>query len=182
MREKHQLFFGLRLVSKEFQHPAIHTKIEQHFGGFFYQIKVRQPIGRQNSMQRNKQEVGLIFAWSGSELWYSRVKIKQLKTYSCWCLFQGLSNAMEPLSCRSNVDGTFKYIKYFHFVCSNLQLGCGIYTVQQRESPELIVTIAINFRTSSKPVFWPWEYQENEAYTRTWSDLHTMHNGIFVAS
>jgi hypothetical protein len=31
-------------VSKEFQHPAIQTKIEQ-------QIKMRQPIGRQDSMQ-----------------------------------------------------------------------------------------------------------------------------------
>jgi len=51
MRERHQLFFGLRLVSKEFQHPAIQTKIEQHFGGFFHQIKVCQPIGRQDSMQ-----------------------------------------------------------------------------------------------------------------------------------
>jgi hypothetical protein len=40
MRERHQLFFGLRL-----------GKIEQHFGGFFHQIKVRQPIGRQDSMQ-----------------------------------------------------------------------------------------------------------------------------------
>jgi hypothetical protein len=38
-------------LSKEFQHPAIQTKIEQHFGGFFHQIKVRQPIGRQDSMQ-----------------------------------------------------------------------------------------------------------------------------------
>jgi hypothetical protein len=37
-------------VSKECQHPAIQTKIEQHFGGFFHQIKVRQPIGRQDSM------------------------------------------------------------------------------------------------------------------------------------
>jgi hypothetical protein len=42
------LFFGLRLVSKEFQHPAIKTKTEQHF---FHQIKVLQPIGRQDSMQ-----------------------------------------------------------------------------------------------------------------------------------
>jgi hypothetical protein len=41
MQERHQLFFGLRLVSKEFIHPAIQTKIEQHFGGFFHQIKVR---------------------------------------------------------------------------------------------------------------------------------------------
>jgi hypothetical protein len=46
-------------MSKEFQHPAIQTKIEQHFGGFFHQIKVRQPIGRQDP---NKQEVGFIFA------------------------------------------------------------------------------------------------------------------------
>ncbi len=49
--ERHQLFFGLRLASKEFQHSAIQTKIDQHFGGFFHQIKVRQPIRRQDSMQ-----------------------------------------------------------------------------------------------------------------------------------
>jgi hypothetical protein len=51
MHERHQLFFGLWLESKEFQHPAMQTKIEQHFSGFFYQIKVRQPIERQDSMQ-----------------------------------------------------------------------------------------------------------------------------------
>jgi hypothetical protein len=49
--ERHQLFFGLRLVSKEFKHPAIQTKIGQHFGGFFHQIKVRHPIERQDSMK-----------------------------------------------------------------------------------------------------------------------------------
>jgi hypothetical protein len=38
-------------VSKEFQHPAIQTTTEQHFGGLFHQIKERQPIGRQDSMQ-----------------------------------------------------------------------------------------------------------------------------------
>jgi hypothetical protein len=51
MRESHQLFFGLGHMSKKFEHPAIQTKIEQHFGGFFHQIKVRQPIRRQDSMQ-----------------------------------------------------------------------------------------------------------------------------------
>jgi hypothetical protein len=51
MRERYQLFFGLRLVSREFHHSAIQTKIELHFGGFFHQMKVRQPIGRQDSMQ-----------------------------------------------------------------------------------------------------------------------------------
>jgi hypothetical protein len=56
LRERHQLIFELRLVSKEFQHPAIQTKIEQHFGGFVHQIKVRQAGGL------------IIFARSGSEL------------------------------------------------------------------------------------------------------------------
>jgi hypothetical protein len=51
MWERHQLFFGLQLLSKEFQHSAIQTKVEQHFGGFFPQIKVCQSIGRQVSMQ-----------------------------------------------------------------------------------------------------------------------------------
>ncbi len=51
MQERHQLFFGLRLVRKELQHPAIQIKIEQHFGGFFHHIKVRQPQGRKDSIQ-----------------------------------------------------------------------------------------------------------------------------------
>jgi hypothetical protein len=51
MREIHQLFVGLRLAGKKFHHSAIQTKIELHFGRFFHQMKVRQPIGRQDSMQ-----------------------------------------------------------------------------------------------------------------------------------
>jgi hypothetical protein len=51
MRERHQLFCGLRLACKKYHHSAIRTKIELHFGGFFHQIKVRQPIGSQDSMQ-----------------------------------------------------------------------------------------------------------------------------------
>jgi hypothetical protein len=65
MRESYQLFFALRLVSKEFHHSAIQTKIELHFGGFFHQITVRQPIGRQGfyaNRDPNKQEVGFISA------------------------------------------------------------------------------------------------------------------------
>jgi hypothetical protein len=46
-----ETLIGLRIVSKEFQHPAIQITIEQHFGRFFHQIKERQPIGRQDSMQ-----------------------------------------------------------------------------------------------------------------------------------
>jgi hypothetical protein len=51
MRESQQLFLGLRLVSKELHHSAIQTKIEENFGGFFHQIKVRQPVGRKESKQ-----------------------------------------------------------------------------------------------------------------------------------
>jgi len=35
MQERHKLFFELWLVSKEFQHPAIQTNIEQHLADFF---------------------------------------------------------------------------------------------------------------------------------------------------
>ncbi len=51
MRESQQLAFGLRLVSTEFQYSAIQTRIVQHFGGFFHQVNVRQPIGRKDSIQ-----------------------------------------------------------------------------------------------------------------------------------
>ncbi len=54
MRESQQLFVGLRLVSRKFeenQHSAIQTKIEHHFGGFFQQIKGRQPIRSKDSKQ-----------------------------------------------------------------------------------------------------------------------------------
>jgi hypothetical protein len=58
MQARQQLFFGLRPVSKEFQHPAIQTKIEQHFGRFSHQRKVRQPIGRQDSTQTMIEQAG----------------------------------------------------------------------------------------------------------------------------
>jgi hypothetical protein len=45
------LFFGLQLAGEKCHHSATQTKIELHFGGFFHQMKVRQPIGRQHSMQ-----------------------------------------------------------------------------------------------------------------------------------
>jgi hypothetical protein len=38
-------------IFEENQQSAIHTKIDQHFGGFFQQIKVRQPIGIKDSKQ-----------------------------------------------------------------------------------------------------------------------------------
>jgi hypothetical protein len=53
-KESQQLFLGLRLLSRifeEIQHSAIQTIIVQHFGGFFHKIKLRQPIGRKDSIQ-----------------------------------------------------------------------------------------------------------------------------------
>ncbi len=57
------MFFGLQLEGKEVHHSAIQTKIERHFGGFFQQITVCKPIGRQDSMQpviRTSRRLGLI--------------------------------------------------------------------------------------------------------------------------
>jgi hypothetical protein len=61
------LFFGLRLVSRLFeenQQPAIQTKIEQPFGGFFSTNKSvtanRKKVFYTNC-DPNKQEVGFIF-------------------------------------------------------------------------------------------------------------------------
>jgi hypothetical protein len=51
MRERNQLSFGLQLESEELHHSAIQTKKELDFGGFFHRVTVRQPIGRQDSMQ-----------------------------------------------------------------------------------------------------------------------------------
>jgi hypothetical protein len=54
MRESQHLFLALRLVSRIFEEnpqSAIQTKIEQHFGRFFQQIKVGQPIERKDSKQ-----------------------------------------------------------------------------------------------------------------------------------
>jgi hypothetical protein len=68
MRERHQLFFGFQLAGKKFYHSAIQTKIEENFGGFFHQMKVRQLIGRQDSMQtviRTSRRIRGLFAWSG---------------------------------------------------------------------------------------------------------------------
>ncbi len=100
MQEIHQLFFGLRLVSKEFQHPAIQTKIEEHFGRFFHQIKVRQPIERPVfyvCKPWSEQAGGWIhFCMKRLRTFKSvlifKSEIKKSKTYGSWCPFQGLSS------------------------------------------------------------------------------------------
>ncbi len=59
MRESQQSFFGLQLVRRIFEeHPAIQTKLVQHFGGFIHQIKVRQPIGSNDSIKPCAEDAG----------------------------------------------------------------------------------------------------------------------------
>jgi hypothetical protein len=62
MRERQQLFFRLRLVSKEFQHPAIQTKIEQHFFSPNKSAPANRKTGFYANRDPEKQEIGFIFA------------------------------------------------------------------------------------------------------------------------
>jgi hypothetical protein len=88
MRERYQLFFGLRFEGKEFHHSTIQTKIEKLFGGFFHQIKVCQPIGRQDSMQTVIEKAGgwIHFCMKRLRTLKSfqifKIQNKKLRTYS----------------------------------------------------------------------------------------------------
>jgi hypothetical protein len=62
MRERHQLFIGLRLLSKEFQHPAIQTKLEQQIFSSNKSVPANRKSGFYANPHPNKQEVGFIFA------------------------------------------------------------------------------------------------------------------------
>ncbi len=114
MRERQQLFFELRLVSEEFQHPAIQTKIVQSFGRIFHQIKVCQQLGFYTNRDPNKQEVGFIFVWSSYELWscfkYSELKFKKnQKPPAVDVLFEA-SNRTTLMQIQSGRMGTFKML------------------------------------------------------------------------
>jgi hypothetical protein len=94
MRERYQLLFGLRLVCKESHHSTIQTKIELYFGGFFHQMKVRQPVGRQDSMQTviltsRKLESFLHEAAQNCEL-LSNIQDQKLKIKNIWRLMSFL--------------------------------------------------------------------------------------------
>jgi len=112
MRERYQLFFGLRLAGKKFHHSVIQTKIELHFGGFFHQMKVRQPIGRQDSMQTVIQQAG---GWihfcikrllSLNSYQIFKIKNKKFKKHKAVdVLLKGYP--MVALSCRSNLAGRY---------------------------------------------------------------------------
>jgi hypothetical protein len=94
MRESQQLIFGGRLVSRifeEFKRTTIQTKIVQHFGGFFHQIKVHRPIGRKYSVQTvcqrsRRLEAFLYEAAQNSEV-FSNIQDqnRNRKTYNGLC-------------------------------------------------------------------------------------------------
>jgi hypothetical protein len=107
MRERHHLVFWLRLVSKELHHSAIQTQKELDFSSS-NSAPANRKRGFYANREQNKQEVGFIFAWSGSELWtlvkYSRSKIKNLKHIAVDVLLKGFP--MITFSYRSNLAGT----------------------------------------------------------------------------
>ncbi len=120
------------LVSKEFQHPGIQTKIEQHFGCNFHQIKVHQAIGRQDSMQT--------VIWTSRRFDYFCMKLlralesfrifkselKKSKTYHGWCPFQGLSNGTtHPIWPDSTFQGFSKILLQVQADYCIVDLHCG---------------------------------------------------------
>ncbi len=69
---------------EEFQHPAIQTKILQHSGGYFHNIKVHQPIGRKDSIQNMISRRLDLFLYEVAQkysklLKYSKLKFKKIK-------------------------------------------------------------------------------------------------------
>ncbi len=110
MRERHQLFFGLRLVSKESCNPDQNRAAFWRIFSSNKSAPAKRKTGFYANHDPNKQEVGFIFAWSSPELWsllkYSRVK-KIKNPYR-------LMAFSRPIQwCHSHVDpvwpdGTFK--------------------------------------------------------------------------
>jgi hypothetical protein len=107
MQESQQLFFGLRLVSEEFQHPAIQTKIDQSLSRFSYQIKVCWQKGRKDSIQtiiQTSRRLDYFFMkWLRTLKSFQifKTEIKKSKTYSGWCPFQGQSSGTTLIQIQS---------------------------------------------------------------------------------
>jgi hypothetical protein len=74
----------ITVVSKDFHHPAIQTKIEQHFDRLFHRIKVRQTRARQHSMQTVIRTTRRLdsFLHEAAHFQIFKSEIKKSKTYS----------------------------------------------------------------------------------------------------
>jgi hypothetical protein len=101
--ESQQLFFGLRIVSIIFQHPAIQTKNVRPFGGFFQQIKVCQPIERKDSIQTVIQTSRRLDSFSG----------KLLRTFQSFQIFKTEIKNQKSMA----VDGLFKAYPMVQLSC-----------------------------------------------------------------
>ncbi len=66
----------------------------QSFGGFFHQIKVRQPRGYKPWSDQAVGWIHICMKWLRTLKSFQkfRTEIKKSKTYGGWCPFQGLSN------------------------------------------------------------------------------------------
>jgi len=98
-------WFGLRDVGILYSRAVIQRTIAVSPAFLDPGLAEKIVVWAQVNRDPHKQEVGFIFAWSGSELWtlikYSRSKIKNKKTYSYWCAFQGLSNGTTLMQIQS---------------------------------------------------------------------------------
>jgi hypothetical protein len=100
-------------LKKENQHSAIQTKKEQPFGGFFQKIRVRQPIGRKDSIQTmiptsRRMDLFLYEAAQNFEIFSNiKNKLKNQKPIAVDDLFKAYPKV--PLSCRSNLAGRYLY-------------------------------------------------------------------------
>ena len=109
MPESQQLCFEFRIVSRIFQHPAIQNKKMKRIFSANKCAPANRKKGSYTNHDPNKQEVGFIFVWSGSELWsifiYSKLKLKNQKPVAVDVLFKAYP--MVPLLCRSNLAGRY---------------------------------------------------------------------------
>ncbi len=112
MGETHQFFFGF--TAQEQRIPTSHNPNQKRAALWrIFSSNKSVPANRKTvfyaNHDPNKQEVGLVFAWSGSELWrlfkYSRVKLKNQNPIAVDVLFKAYR--MVPLSCRSNLVGRY---------------------------------------------------------------------------
>ncbi len=154
MRERHELFFGLRLMSKEFQsrNPNQNRAVLWRIFSSNKSAPAYRKTRFYANCDPNKQEVGFIFAWSGSELWslfkYSRVKLKNQKLIVVDVHFKAYRYPMVPLSCRSNLTRrTFK-------IHSFLSVYLDAAQVSLNSSPSTNSVASCFQSRISKPLLW----------------------------
>jgi hypothetical protein len=102
-------WFGFRNVGIPYSRAIIQRTIDVSPTCLELSLEEKIAVGAHANRDPNKQEVGFLFAWSGSELWtlikYSRSIIKIKKPIAVDVLFKAYP--MVPFSCRSNLAGWY---------------------------------------------------------------------------